>query len=260
MQDVTSATAWDLCLWTYRKQKAHRYLYSPYDFMTWALAASGVEDTGSPKVHHDAFQTHAAVSSLKAWKAELLITTALVGVRPEMPTQLPVARPVTPDDPQVRGNKDRVGRHRGPRGVMDYAIRTVGRVLVEEPVYKHHGRGMVEQCGTMLVPSPIEVCPLRWEPPIQIYNADRADYIAWVEGMAEVQETLSRVELRRHRLVPENWTTEGLPEPVEVVEPSAPNVEVFRPKDPELQLRYGNNQDGYETKNVVVHLSTRRRK
>lgn len=207
---MITITARSLVTWTYRDQKAHWYLASPYDWFIWGLAESGADpDAPRATVDHDAAMCHQAVTLLPKDDAEALVWHASLGDWPERcqdePRPLPTAVDRTTRSQRLDGT---YGRATIDGRLTDYLIATAGRTSWEEPVYENQGNRKtgkkLVQVGTETKSEDIPYCPLHWEPDPTWLSHHNALCDALDRSLAAIT-TMFRDQpiLKRHEVVDE---------------------------------------------------------
>ena len=89
---------WELLVWVYRDQLAHRLLANNVAWFEWGVAMSGHVEAGRPSVHIDAAIVHAEVLQLPRMLQTLIIEAAEAADQPEYTTQVPRLVPVANAD------------------------------------------------------------------------------------------------------------------------------------------------------------------
>ena len=178
---------WALLVWTYRGQKAHRYLRTPKDWFLWALAdAQLVEDMPRASVHGDAALIHAAVLELGQCTAELIAYFAAEGEQPEPPMAIPRPYPTEVDRSAGQGHGVRWSWARIGGRRVDYLIRWTEQVATSP--------------SSGAAPDPVEFCPLTWEPDPDWVINQLVVYRDWLAAMHRLHADMASVTLREHLL------------------------------------------------------------
>jgi hypothetical protein len=214
----------ELLVWTYRDQKAHRYLRREYDWFLWQSEQQGIEvaPTDHRPVHVDAAVVHAAVMEdvrqlrrklrqrfvpdreqlqLRLNAAEertgLVVHFAEIGDRPERSTAEPLPYPVEPSA---------AGRGEFCRATIDGERRdilllTEEVILIEVEEWVPAGRKKMRRHLAQRSRFEVQYCPIEWRPTPEW--VDMTNHIAdsWEAAIAAVNNRLAGVELRSHVLV-----------------------------------------------------------
>lgn len=188
---------WEMCLWTYQKQRAHWFLRKGYDWFIQALALSAgpVGDLPRAKVHPDAAAFHAAVVELGEVDALLVVQQALRGEIPERSNSRPRAYPQ-----DVDRSYENYGRAHFDGRLRDYKIAEAERIAVAEPQYEQRGRNRYVHVGDIIRTESIPYCPVDWEPSIEWLTMVNAVHDRWLGNMRQVWGALQGVEFRHHTL------------------------------------------------------------
>ncbi|MEA2754732.1 MAG: hypothetical protein QOJ54_1021 [Aliidongia sp.] len=193
-----SVTAWELLVWTYRDQLAHRYLKLPGDWFGYMVDISGLAgaDAPRPKVDSDAVQVHTAVFEIGGISALLLMQYAAKGEAPE-PSDM-ISRPCMVEADRL---KDRYAWSMVDGRRVDYRIDLIERYSEQRPITRKVGRGKRVLVGTETVLVEIEACPIEyWPDPAYLLMID-AVYQRFVESMDRLSERLRALNFKRHILV-----------------------------------------------------------
>lgn len=173
--------------------------------------------------------------------ADMLIEPAAVGKRPELPDGTPRCAPVeltgrdrhyglpglksfkrrhgqfnADVDPEREGKRpvielppskftqpmERNGRGRFEGRRVEVSIKTLGFEVAYRPVYKWRGRRRI-QIDTDPYWHPREYCPLHWDIDPAWHAAAVEGYEAWRSAMARLWDAMKDIDLREHRLQPE---------------------------------------------------------
>src|ERR1700730_17997909 len=152
-------TLWELLVWTYHDQKAHRYLRTPKDWFLWALAdAKLVEDMPRPSVHADAALVHAAGLELDQSAAELVAFFSAENEQPDPPLAVPRPYPTEIDRTEGHGQGSRWSWAKIGGRRVDYLIRWTDYVLDPPIEMASAGRAATREQTIKLCP--VEFCPL----------------------------------------------------------------------------------------------------
>jgi hypothetical protein len=183
--EVRTMPLWDLVIWTYRDQLAHRLLQSQAQWVDQLVSTSSFADGETPRarVHPDAAAIHAAVGRLV--DPMILVTYAVVGAMPDYPIGEPRPRPVTRAD-RCEAKWKRDGE------VGEYAVLIAEQVAVDVP--SRRGKAYRREIRE------VEYCPIRWWPDPAWLAAERAYYDRWQAALEQLLEALRGVELRQHRV------------------------------------------------------------
>lgn len=193
-------TLWQLCVWTYQRQRAHAYLRDKFDWFQWDWAMTGAEhDDPRPTVHHDAAMIHKAVVSLGRTAADTIVWHALTGAPPELPEQFLDPRP----HPLDTDRADDYGRAEVRGRLIDYSIRVLNRLLSSRPVYKRFGRKAIKQIGVETVTIDVKYCPIVWEPDPLFVGAAVGIYRGWALAMGQLHALVPELGLREHEMIGE---------------------------------------------------------
>ena len=193
-----SVTAWELLVWTYRDQQAHRYLKQPRDWFAYMVDLNRFAGGDAPraKLHSDAVQVHAAV--LEEWPvtAPLLIEYAARGMAPEPSDMVSRPRLVEADRLCDRFSWTLVDGKR-----VDYRIEVVDRFTETVPAYRKLGKGRRRQVGTETRLVEVEVCLLEyWPAPEYLLMVD-AIHQQFVASLSCIELRLRGLSFKRHVLV-----------------------------------------------------------
>lgn len=183
-------TLWQVLVWTYRDQMAHRYLEIPGDWGELMVALDApTDDTPRPQVNADAATLHGEVKMLGARKAAILISTALDMVQPEPPVQMPVPYPARADRTLGMADGERIswGRFLGQR--VDFLIRWLEQITIFEPIKKRFGR-RDKVIGYRPSQWQVEFCPVDWRPSHAYVIQKSKFHREWVEAMQALYEAV----------------------------------------------------------------------
>lgn len=247
-----SVTLWELAIWTYARQRAHVLLKKEGQAFEWAIAATGAREDGPrPTVAWDAAMLHGTVWEVAGRDtdiADALIWPAANLKRPEPPDTTPRCWPVeisgkaryfdaagtnrrehgryglkVEDESrrpsiELPPSKYPVAMERNGRGMfegrrVEVSVKTLGFEVAYRPVYEKRGRNRWKKVDTEPFWSAIEYCPLLWDCDPGWHAAAVGAYTVWRESMAKLWDAMKGVELREHRLMPEE-IAEAPPMPV----------------------------------------------
>lgn len=198
--EIRSLTLWEMTVWTYRQQRAHRALRTPLQAFEWAHATVyGLTDPDLPRptVHYDAAMVHAAVLELDERYRSAIIYPAADAQRPTIPTARPVPGPVEVD----RSSREHWSVIDGQRTY--YEVLPFRHVTETRQRLKRVGRKLVPN-GVDYVRVPVdEYCPVRWSPDPAGHAAEVGAYGRWSAAMYSLSLSVGALELKRHRIDPE---------------------------------------------------------
>lgn len=217
------ATLWQLCVWTYLRQRAHWHLRTEMDRFLWQWAIEGGDPDGPrPVVHHDAGLLHEVVRTLPAWAAERVVVAAATGERPLPPDTEPKSYPQAHDRfaRGMEGDRYSWADIEGSR--TEYLIRAAEWVTETVPVYERRGRKRLVQIGTESKSMPVEFCPLVWEPDPVMFALGHDIAGHWWAAMKALERAIVGITFREFTLVPD----EQLAEPPRMLE--EPEIENSR--------------------------------
>lgn len=151
-------TLWQLLQWTYRDQRAHRYLDCQAAWFEYLVRmAAPTDDTPRAPVHRDAALVHSEIVLL-GLHGELLQRAALSGEVPARCTEQPM-----PERPAVDRRADRFKQITFQGRKIDVKVEVAERVAEVVPVYERRGRKLV-QVGSEIIRHDVEYCPVDWFP------------------------------------------------------------------------------------------------
>lgn len=199
-------TLWQILVWTYREQQAHRYLRSPFDWFIYELSAQEViEDMPRPAVHADAAAVHRAVCDLGRDDRELVSFYAAIAEMPELPDGEPRPYPMTSEKVSGEDVDEWFAWHEQADGRrLRYLVRVAERIQVRSvPIMRKTGkgkRGKMQVIGFKPVVEEVEFCPLSWEPDPVYLDCMRAIFADWLDAMVRLYAALDGVALKDHAL------------------------------------------------------------
>ncbi len=193
-----SVTPWELLVWTYRDQQAHRYLKRPGDWYAYMVDLGGFAgaDAPRPKLHSDAVQVHTAVIEQGQAAAALLIEYAAKNMMPE-PTDM-VSRPqmIVADRQIDRFSWTMVDGQR-----RDYRIIVVDSFVETVPAYRKLGKGRRSHIGTETRIVEVEACPIEYWPAPEYLLMIDAIHQQFMATLESLEPSLRALAFKRHVLV-----------------------------------------------------------
>lgn len=190
-------TLWEMLVWTYRDQKAHRLLDTPMAWWEWSVAEIDSDMVGisTPRVDIDAAILHAVVTELPTKQAYIIVHHAALAEKPEPCTAQPMPHPVTRISAVGVRRDDKWGRNVVDGRRVEHLVRLAEDAVEIVPVLERRGRRMVV-VGTRVEKTPVEYCPLDWQPDRSYVEMVNATYAAWTEAMAELERRVRGVRFR----------------------------------------------------------------
>ncbi len=198
MADVRYLTLYEMLLWTYRQQKAHRYLKRPMDWFLWAISTYDlIEDSPRPTVDSDAAVLHAAVVEMSHSDAEIIVYHAATGSIPEVCSAPPAPHPVGRGARNIfEGDDWHWASIRGRR--TEYLTRVSEIIALREPVLRRVGKRKSKVVGYRHTPFECRFCPLDWSPDPRWVELCAGVHRTWLAAMQKLFETVKAVEFNAH--------------------------------------------------------------
>lgn len=185
----------ELLIWTYRDQRAHRYLRREADWFRFMAAAAAEPDEPRPPVHADAALVHANVLELGEHAARLVIAHAAnaeVPVRCDEPTTC---------GPTIADRcRDRYGRALYQGELIDYRLAVAERIPMAVPIFERRGRKRV-RTGERVEIAEVVYCPVVIEPPPEWREAVNALHGTWRAAIGNLARVLAATRLTAHDVV-----------------------------------------------------------
>lgn len=197
----------ELLVWTYRDQRAHRYLRTAYDWFAYMIEADELfgPDTQRAAVDRDAATVHAVVCDLSSEDAQILVYYALIAEAPQLwdADIVPRARPV----PVSRGFDD-YGRAEIDGRLTDYKIGVSERMSERVPIMRRVSRRRAVIVGYEVETIEVKYCPIVWEPSPELTIAYNGIVANWRAAMRRFAGGLSLAHLVSHQVDDlELWVT-----------------------------------------------------
>jgi hypothetical protein len=233
---------WEILIWTYRDQMAHRYLRKPVDWFLWAIETSAqLDDMPRPMVHQDAAAIHASVMTLDQHSAELIVYFAAEALIPEAPVAIPRPYPTDVDRDRGRDDNERWAwaTIRGKR--VDYMVRVADRVTEVEPILEKVGRKTYRVVGHDTVTRPVEYCPLTWQPDPAYVLAQATIHNEWLRAMRGLYAHAHEIRLT-------DRVIEGLGIDAGLASTEQPVMSDARAEELDAEYRHGNVRVKVSTK------------
>jgi hypothetical protein len=196
---LRSLTLFELLVWVYRDQRAHKYLRKPQDW--WRLLIDSDDllspDKHRPQLRRDAVAVHAAVVEL----AELghpLVHYALQAAPPE-----PWDHSITPRPVYAEADRsgDLYGRAMIDGVLTDYKIAVAEHVSEQIPIMRRVSKRRMVLDGWRNEPIDVKYCPIRYEPDPEWIRCVDGIFDTWLGAMQAFASAMARTRLTAHEIV-----------------------------------------------------------
>lgn len=216
-------TLLELLTWTYREQRAHRYLRREYDWFLWQSEQQGIEMAPMDRrpVHPDAALVHAAVmrevrllrrqlrqrfvpqreavrQALNAAEERvgIVVHFAEIGDRPERCSTEPRPYPMEPNSER----RDAFCRSTIAGERRNILVLTSEVVTVFEEEWTLGGRKKMRRSAGGAKRVEVNYCPIEWRPSPEFIILSNRIADAWKAAIAAIADSLAGAELRSHVL------------------------------------------------------------